>query len=214
MKKTLLILAVVATTAAAMAQGTVNFNNLNSAAGVRAPIYGVNTNAPGDSRQGNTSAGLPVGSQTYPGSALLGGGYSAQLFGGPGTGLAEGALVEASSPATLMRTGSAAGYVTAATATFNNIPKDAPSGTFQVRVWNNLGGTINTWAQAQPLWLAGSIAAGKSALFNLSGIGGDIGSPTVMVGVQSFNISFVPEPSSFALAGMGLASLLIFRRRK
>lgn len=33
-------------------------------------------------------------------------------------------------------------------------------------------------------------------------------------GFQPFQVNFVPEPSSFALAGLGLAGLLIFRRRK
>jgi len=31
---------------------------------------------------------------------------------------------------------------------------------------------------------------------------------------NTFSVSIVPEPSTFALAGLGLASLLIFRRRK
>ena len=29
-----------------------------------------------------------------------------------------------------------------------------------------------------------------------------------------FNLYFVPEPSTFALAGLGAAALMIFRRRK
>jgi len=216
MKKTLLTLALVATTAAAMAQGTIQFNNLNSAGGVRAPMYGINTNNPADSRTGNTAAGLPSGSQIYPASALLSGSdWSAQLFAAPGSGQAEGSLVSAQSPATVFRTGTAAGYLAITTATLgNNVPKDAPVATIQLRIWNNLGGTINSWAQAEPLWLAGSIAAGKSLLFNVNAIGGDIAGPPLLVGLQSFNVAFVPEPSSFALAGMGLASLLIFRRRK
>jgi len=215
MKKTLLALALVATTSAVLAQGTINFNNLNSAGGLRAPVYGINTNNPADARAGNTAAGLPTGTQTYPGSALLDGpNWSAQLFAAPGLSQTEGSLLAASSAATVFRSGTAAGYVTAATATLTGVAKDAPSATIQMRVWNNLGGTINTWAAAEPLWLNGTIAAGKSLLFNLNGIGGDIASPTLMVGLQSFNVAFVPEPSSFALAGMGLASLLIFRRRK
>jgi hypothetical protein len=35
-----------------------------------------------------------------------------------------------------------------------------------------------------------------------------------MPGFSVFNAVAVPEPSTFALAGLGLASLLIFRRRK
>jgi len=33
-------------------------------------------------------------------------------------------------------------------------------------------------------------------------------------GLTAFSVAAVPEPSTFALAGLGLASLLIFRRRK
>jgi hypothetical protein len=34
------------------------------------------------------------------------------------------------------------------------------------------------------------------------------------VGMAPFGIGFLPEPSTFALAGLGAAALLIFRRRK
>jgi hypothetical protein len=38
-----------------------------------------------------------------------------------------------------------------------------------------------------------------------------------MTGLTAFNLTenpVIPEPSTFALAGLGLASLLLFRRRK
>ncbi len=38
--------------------------------------------------------------------------------------------------------------------------------------------------------------------------------PANMENFRSFNIYTVPEPSTFVLAGLGAASLLIFRRRK
>jgi hypothetical protein len=40
------------------------------------------------------------------------------------------------------------------------------------------------------------------------------GPAPAMDGFSSFNVLPVPEPSTFALAGLGLAGLLIFRRRK
>jgi len=62
---------------------------------------------------------------------------------------------------------------------------------------------------------AGSGIRGSSVGFTLPGIAvsptpaGEFGP-----GLTSFQVNAVPEPSTFALAGLGLASLLIFRRRK
>lgn len=69
---------------------------------------------------------------------------------------------------------------------------------------------------------AGGMYFGQSNIGNdlLLGDGGAIGATTVFgVGpnqAQGFNMVFypVPEPSSMALAGLGAAALLIFRRRK
>jgi hypothetical protein len=64
------------------------------------------------------------------------------------------------------------------------------------------------------------IAAAKSGAFNITAtIGGGAQPAPSFPGTafQSFNlytIATVPEPSTFALAGLGAAALLIFRRRK
>ena len=65
------------------------------------------------------------------------------------------------------------------------------------------------------LGVAGLIAAGKGGAFTVNNIGGSVNTPPNMPG-QSFNlyIQSIPEPSTFALAGLGAAALLIFRRRK
>jgi hypothetical protein len=66
---------------------------------------------------------------------------------------------------------------------------------------------------------------GSSSLFASAPLGGVSAPPNLgvtvggnYIGLQSFNIAgaatTVPEPSSFALAGLGAAALLIFRRRK
>ena len=79
-----------------------------------------------------------------------------------------------------------------------------------------------TWT---PGWLAGNFG-GKSGFFGISGSasgvsgGGNPPAPTLPLfggtGIASgFNLApTVPEPSSMALAGLGAAALLIFRRRK
>ncbi len=79
--------------------------------------------------------------------------------------------------------------------------------------WDNSSTLYPTWAQASVAWAAGTIAAGKSGPFNVALIGGDVNLPP-NIGVTSFNLYMVPEPSTFALAGLGAAAMLIFRRRK
>jgi len=110
----------------------------------------------------------------------------------------------------------------------------APGGTvdFIVRGWSANAGS--TWAQALASWnngapenpaLAGlgGMFIGQSLVGNniLLGDGGAIGATTLFgagaTQVPGFNMAFVPlvpEPSSMALAGLGAASLLLFRRRK
>ena len=45
-------------------------------------------------------------------------------------------------------------------------------------------------------------------------IGGSVNTPAEHCSPGSFNLYMVPEPSTFALAGLGAAALMIFRRRK
>src|SRR2546425_11606717 len=47
-----------------------------------APIYGVDPANPLQPRTGNTSAGVPAGTQTYGGSLLAGTGFTAGLYSG------------------------------------------------------------------------------------------------------------------------------------
>ncbi|MGA4579662.1 PEP-CTERM sorting domain-containing protein [Limisphaera sp. VF-2] len=212
MKK--LIISALATCAAisVVAQGTVTF--VNNVTGVlRAPVYG--PLGPNDtvSIVGNTPTGLPAGTADYGGRPLLAGsGYTAQLFAAPGAGQPESSLQPAT-PTTTFRTGAAAGFVAIVTATLQGVPKDAPVATLQMRVWDNRGGTVTTWAQAEALWLSGQLAAGKSPLFNVNAIGGDLNTPPNLVGLQSFNIYYIPEPGTLALLGLGALGLMIFRRK-
>jgi len=187
----------------ALSQGTVNFNN-RVPGSVVAPIYGSNPSAPFVQLQGNATTN--GGSVDYTGYPLLSGtGWAAALWGSPAglNGFQELAT-------TTFRTSSSfAGFiqpissVTVPWVMFNNTPVD-----FQVRVWDNVNGTIGTWSQvlADPT-VPRSVSATFTVNVPLAG-----GTPADLVGMTSFNIPAapVPEPSLLALGGIAI-SLLLWR---
>jgi len=205
MKKVLLTLAAVACAASVFAQGTVVFNNRVTGQFTTHVYLGGTTQL-----FGNGPTDLPAGSTVWGPEfvPLAGAGYTAALLSdGPG-----GWLQAAGT--TTFRTGAAAGFTVQTTATLANVAKDAQSAQLQMVAWDNKGGTITTWEAARAAWLNKEIAAGMSPIFTVNSIGGDFNTPPTLTGLQSFNIYFIPEPSTFALAGLGAAALMIFRRRK
>ncbi|MCS7338900.1 MAG: PEP-CTERM sorting domain-containing protein, partial [Verrucomicrobiae bacterium] len=83
----------------------------------------------------------------------------------------------------------------------------------QVRVWQ----MAPTWeAAATYSYPSGVGYWGKGNVFNytLGGGGTPPAPPEDMMGMQPIVLQLVPEPGVFALAGLGLAGLMIFRRRK
>jgi len=225
MKKLILTALGVTCAAGVFAQGTVIFNNRISGTVVQ-HIYAPLSANPTNSQIGNGSGDLASGSTSWAGYSVIGlngtgGSYGgattfAQLLGAPGAGSPESSLVPAG-PTTTFRTGAGGGWVAGTTTTLGNVNPDAASATLELVAWDNSSGQYPTWTQARAAWLAGTIAAGVSGTFNVSAIGGTVNQAPSILGVQSFNMYFigtVPEPSTFALAGLGAAALLIFRRRK
>jgi hypothetical protein len=212
MKKLILGACALTCAASIFAQGTVIFNN-RIASTLITHVYLPN---PADTtmyQSGQASTGdFPTGSTSWTGwTPLSGSGYTAQIWAANGASQAESSL-QAATPTTTFRTGANAGLLAGTTATLTGVPLDAAVATITLRVWDNQGGTITSWAQA--LTTTGN-AHGESPLFNLSAIGGQGNPAPALLGLQSFNITaIVPEPSTFALAGLGAAALLIFRRRK
>lgn len=107
---------------------------------------------------------------------------------------------------------SAAGAGTFFTPDIATIPGATANGFFQIEAW-----TGSATSYANFLANAGANFGAQSAVFQ-NPLGNPNasppGTPAELTGMPAINMITVPEPSSFALAGLGAAALLIFRRRK
>lgn len=188
MKKTLTTLVCLLAAVAAYAQGTVNFAN----------IVGTTLNAPITLDGGTTR--------------LDGATYRAELLGGASAG----SLVPIASVA--FNSGGGAGYFLGGSQVIPGVPGGSVA-FIQVRAWSTAAGA--DFAAALAAGQAGTANAyGQSTVFSVT-TGNPLaqppGTPATLVGLTSFSLNpgvIVPEPSTFVLAGLGVASLLLFRRRK
>jgi len=219
MKKSALVLLGVLCAAQAFSQGLGSVflsNRYVSGIGapIVAPIYGPEPLNPTAIIRGNATTN--GGAATYTGPLLLGTGFTAALFGGAAGIVDENsqslAFVQSS---TFRTTTTTAGFLIALTAA-QNVPGTLAGGfgTFQLRAWDNRGGTVATWADAlaNPL-----IAQGSSALFTptfpLGGLTSPPTTPPGLQGLTSFNLHVVPEPGVIALGVLGLGALFLRRRK-
>ncbi len=209
MKNILLLIPIVLfSTLTALAQGCVNFSTRVTGS-IVAHVYGY---VPGEGpKSGNTASETPAGAQTYAGAFLTGSGFSADLWAANGAGQAEGALVLVPGSLTSFRTGATLGGTPASRVLQIPGVPTLGTGTFQIRAWDNAGGTLTSYAQAV---LAGS-PAGKSVLFDVFNLDTCMmGLPSDFVNLRSFNLVLIPEPGSVALLGLGALGLWLFRRKK
>ena len=210
MKKLVILAALVVCAGSLYAQGQLQFNN-RVVGEIVAQVYGPETGNSQTRKSGNTSAGTPVGTQTYTGALLAGSGFTAELWastnGAPASSLQ--AVSAVNGGRSDFRTGAAAGWWNATVATIPGVIEGGTA-TVQVRVWDNRGGTITTWAAAQANL---TIPQGSSDIFTVSGLGGILTTPPSIQNFRSFNITAVPEPSTIALGVLGVGALLLRRRK-
>jgi len=172
-----------------------------------------------------SGSGITVGSPSNPSSQLpgwfVGSDYSLEAYMAGGAGAAEGSLTAVPALRTTFlgnATSSTGGPTSAgeglfASASFAPTPFAVGStDSIQIRAWYDPGHNT-TYEQA----LAAGVNTGKSTILTISP--SDPTSPSApsldTVNMPAFSVATaVPEPSTFALAGLGAAAMLIFRRRK
>lgn len=209
MKRKLLFALALKLTLGASAQGTLNVGN-NVTGVFRAPLYTGNPANPYESLAGQSSLGLPSGTTVYPGALLQGSGYTFAVYYGWATVTHPQELVFL--VATTFRTATAnvlpAGLIRTVTdVVVPGVPPGARA-KLQVRVWNNLGGTVMSYETAT--------SRSASALFLSEPLGGmSTGGPILtpdMVGWSSFNIyPYIPEPSIVAMGAMAGWGAVVMR---
>lgn len=173
------------------------------------------------------TTGITIGSPSNPASQqpgwYLGSDYSAEAYIAAGANQAVGSLTPLAASKVVMgftgaATSAAGGPGVDGNGLINGASTDTglaanSTATIQVRVWYS-GGGATSYDQA----LSAGVNTGTSALYNIALV--DNSSPPKSlddIGLAAFTASggaVIPEPSTFALAGLGAAAMLIFRRRK
>jgi len=214
MKKVLALAVLAALTLSAFGQGQIVFNN-------RVTTVTPNVSAPIFMADGTTAIAGAAARAALLGGAL---GLAGAVIPASGDVMAAsaGTLSLLQSPSTTatwatFRTGTLAGFVAVGTDSARNSGLAYGSqGLFQVVAWT---GAYDTWTAAFDAWKAGTagvmIGASNPLTRPVSLNPTDLDVPTLQ-GLESFRLVapvIVPEPTSLALAGLGAAALLIFRRR-
>jgi hypothetical protein len=221
MRKLLFASIFVSSALSVLAQGIVQFQNRDTLNGINSPIYifavgsnGILANGTDTGLRaallggppGTPFAVIPNSRTNYYNASWSMGGLS--MLANPSTGATW----------TTFRTGTAAGYVGVGSDVARVLPGIDYGGNLaevQVVAWT---GGYNTWAEAYAAAYAGAylfLGASNPLIVSTPASATDM-NLTRLVGLESFSLipSFIPEPSTFALAGLSAAATMIFRRRK
>lgn len=197
MKKILITAAMVVACAGAFAQGKVSFGNDAS------HLLVFTTDASFLTAPYKAMAGLPVSQGATIGA------FTAELWGGT----AVGNMVKQST-VVAGQAGFDAGRLANVNVTLSGIAAGSAA-SFQVKIYETAAGSFDA-AQAGATWVSG-----KSSVFTtipgsltFNSIVSPISPAFSTWGAETIQLAIVPEPSTMALAGLGAAALLIFRRRK
>jgi len=186
MKKTVLLAVLALTGVTAFGQATVLFNNRYSNATAVPPVA--------------IDAPVTIFGTT---TKLDGGSYMGQLYAG-----ASATSLSPIGVAVAFRTGAGAGYITGGDIT---VPGVAAGGTafVQLRAWSTASGSSYDAA----LSAGGTVGTSSVLTLTLGGAGTPPGPGAPLVGLTAFTVSAVPEPATIALGLLGVAGLLIRRRK-
>jgi len=233
MKKTLVVVSILAGAAGAYAQGEIDWNN-----GQRGYLISIFSPNPADGlveQTGNTIYDQPVGAATYGGGWIGGtsgaypapangpGGVNYQLNGNFEVGLYLDTSVSALTTdiltgtplaTTAIQGGANAGQYTTTLLTFTD-PSIGPGTNVFVGIaaWDTDGGAVNSLAAAAAANVA-NVPYGYIESTSFVTLG-PAGSPAGLarIGLTSFSLVSIPEPSTVALGVIG-ASLFLMRLRR
>jgi hypothetical protein len=197
MNKLVLAVCVTACAMTAFAQGTIIFGN-HIPGSVVAPIYGPEPSTPWMVLQGNDVFGLPPGTVLYTGQLLsTADNVTVQLWGGAS---ASSLAPVPGAEATIAKQGF---FPTLSTPVTIAGVHPGSMAYLELRAWQNQSGILTSWGQAYAAALVGNEAIGQSSVFLSQALGGGIIPPPNMVGLTTFNIHTIPEPSILALMALG-----------
>lgn len=191
MKKVLVTLAAVAVTAGVFAQGQVAFKN--SIAGTPTPFVFL--------ADGTTKVPASVAPNV--------GSYAVDLYYGVASVSDPKSLTPLGLTTYFSTVASQAGLFSGGTQFIPTVPAGSTA-TLQIRAWETKGGLYTSYAAAL-IGATGLVGEGNLVKVALNEAPA---TPPNMVGIAPIIMHPVPEPTVAAIAGLGLASMLILRRKK